>query len=48
MKLKGKNVAILMTDGVEDSEFRVPYKKLIDEHRAIYPTYSDYNDSKKQ
>jgi len=24
------------------------YKKLIDEHRAIYPTYSDYNDSKKQ
>jgi hypothetical protein len=24
------------------------YKKLIDEHRAVYPTYSDYNNSKKQ
>ncbi len=24
------------------------YKKLIDEHRAIDPTYTDYNDTKKQ
>ena len=36
MKLKGKNVAILMTDGVEDSEFRVPYKKLVDEGANVH------------
>lgn len=36
MKLKGKNVAILMTDGVEDSEFRVPYNKLIEAGATVH------------
>ena len=36
MKLTGKNVAILMTDGVEDSEFRIPYGKLIEAGATVH------------
>lgn len=36
MKLTGKTVAILMTDGVEDSEFRIPYSKLIEAGATVH------------
>ena len=41
----GEGMFIFKRDEVKTIE---EYKKLIDEHRVIYPTYSDYNDSKKQ
>jgi hypothetical protein len=40
----GESMFIFNRDEVKTVD---EYKKLIDEHRAIYPTYSDYNNSKK-
>ena len=40
----GESMFIFNRDEVKTVD---EYKKLIDEHRAIYPTYSDYNHSKK-
>jgi protease I len=35
-KLNGKQIAILMTDGVEDSEFRVPYNTLNENGATVH------------
>jgi len=43
--LGGECMYIFNRDEVKPIE---EYKKLIDEHRAIYPTYSDFNKSLKQ
>ena len=40
----GESMFIFNRDEVKTVD---EYKKLIDEHRVIYPTYSDYNNSKK-